>query len=123
MLTSAEMAKIAVKALDDKKAKEIKLLKTKDVTVLADYFVICTATSTTQVRALADYVEVKLKHDYDIVPHHTEGFESNSWVLIDYGSVLLHVFLPEAREFYNLERLWKDGNRIALSELGIEDVH
>ncbi len=117
-----EIVKHICEELLEHKAQELEVLHIEHLTTLTEYFVICTATSTTQVRALADYVEVKLKHDYDIAPHHTEGFESNSWVLIDYGSVIMHVFLPEAREFYNLERMWKDGTRIALSDLGIEDA-
>lgn len=118
-----EIVKHICEELLEHKAQELEVLHIEHLTTLTEYFVICTATSTTQVRALSDYVEVKLKHDYDVAPHHTEGFESNSWVLLDYGSVVLHVFLPEAREFYNLERLWKDGTRISLSELGIEDAH
>ncbi len=122
-MNANEIVKHICEELLEHKAQDLEVLHIEHLTTLTEYFVICTATSTTQVRALADYVEVKLKHDYDVAPHHTEGFESNSWVLMDYGSVLLHVFLPESRQFYNLEHLWKDGTRIPLSELGIEEAH
>ena len=117
-----EIAKHICEELLEHKAQELQVLHIEHLTTLTEYFVICTATSTTQVRALADYVEVKLKQDHQLMPHHVEGFESNTWVLIDYGSVLLHIFLPEARQFYNLEHLWKDGVRVPLSELGIAEA-
>ena len=91
------------------------------LTELTEYFVICSASSTTQVKALADNVEWHLKYDHDEMPHHTEGYESAQWMLLDYGCAVLHVFMPEARKFYNLENLWKDGTPVTLEELGIED--
>ena len=121
-MNANEIVKHVCEELLEHKGQEIEVLHIEHLTTLTEYFVICTATSTTQVRALADSVEFKLKHDYGVAPHHIEGFESNSWVLVDYGSVLLHVFLPESRQFYNLEHLWKDGVKIPLSELGIEEV-
>ena len=66
-------------------------------------------------------MEFHLKNDHDVMPHHVEGFESSSWILLDYGSMLVHIFLPETRDFYRLENLWKDGEKIALSELGVEE--
>ena len=72
-------------------------------------------------KALADNVEWHLKYDHDEMPHHTEGYESAQWMLLDYGCAVLHVFMPEARKFYNLENLWKDGTPVTLEELGIED--
>ena len=116
MLTSAEMAKIAVKALDDKKAKEIKLLKTKDVTVLEDYFVICTATSTTQVKTLSDYVEKALE-DNGERPLRREGYRNGGWVLVDFGCVVIHIFMDEARKFYSLEHLWSDAQDVDISDI------
>jgi ribosome-associated protein len=107
MLTPLDIAKIAVKALDDKKAGDITVLKTREVTVLADYFVICTANSTTQIKSLSDAVEKTLKEQGE-APLRNEGYRSGGWVLIDFGCVIVHLFLNEIREFYNLERLWGD---------------
>lgn len=107
------LAKAAVKALDDKKATDIKLLKVEDLTVLADYFVIATGTSTTQVKALADEVEVKMT-SLGLEPNHVEGAGSREWILLDYGSVVIHVFYPEAREYYALEHLWADAQPVEL---------
>ena len=70
---------------------------------------------------MKDNVEWHLKYDHDEMPHHTEGYESAQWMLLDYGCAVLHVFMPEARKFYNLENLWKDGTPVTLEELGIED--
>lgn len=109
--------KAAVRALDSKRGEDIQVLKVGDLTTLAEYFVICAATSTTQVKTLADEVEFRLKTDYGVVPHHIEGHDSASWILIDYGFALVHVFLQEARDFYGLEKLWKDAAQIPLDEL------
>lgn len=111
-----ELALVAAKALDDKKAKDLQVLKTADLTTLADYFVICSGTSTTQVKALADFCEKTLK-DAGEMPHHTEGHGDDGWVLLDYSSVIVHVFMPEAREFYKLERLWNDAEQVDLSDI------
>ncbi len=116
MMTPKEMAELAVKALDDKKAHEIKLLHTTDVTVLADYFVICTATSATQIKALADEVEHALELAGETA-HHREGYRSGGWVLIDFGCVVVHLFMDEMRKFYNLERLWADAEEVDISAL------
>ncbi len=120
-MNAQETARYICEALLERKGREIDVLQVEHLTTLTEYFVICTATSTTQVRALADSVEYHLKYDHDTMPHHVEGVESSSWILLDYGSVLVHIFVPEAREFYNLENLWKDGTRISLKELGVED--
>lgn len=109
--------KAAVRALDSKRGEDIQVLKVGDLTTLAEYFVICAATSTTQVKTLADEVEFRLKTDYGVVPHHIEGHDSASWILLDYGFALVHVFLQEARDFYGLEKLWKDAAQIPLDEL------
>ena len=116
-----EQVKYICEALLERKGHEIEVLRVEELTTLAEYFVICSATSTTQVKALADSVEFHLKHDHEIMPHHIEGFESSSWILLDYGGVLVHIFLPETRDFYRLENLWKDGEKISLSELGIDN--
>lgn len=107
----------AVHALDSKRGEDIQVLRVGELTTLAEYFIICAATSTTQVKTLADEVEFRLKTDYGVVPHHVEGHDSARWILMDYGFALVHVFLEEARSFYGLEKLWKDAVRIPLDEL------
>ena len=107
MLTPAEIAAIAAKALDDKKARDVTVLKTAEQTVLADYFVICSGTSAPHVKALEDEVDRRLSEaGEDLIRR--EGLRSDIWVLMDFGSVIVHVFTDEARKFYNLERLWSD---------------
>lgn len=110
-MTSLELAKKAASILDDKKARNIKVVQIDTISSLADYFVIATGTSSTHVRSLTDEVEAKLKKDSgeSVAPERVEGYRSNSWVLIDYASVVVHVFTPDARDFYDLDRLWADG--------------
>ncbi|WP_432617676.1 ribosome silencing factor [Butyricicoccus sp.] len=115
--TTRDYVKAMVNAMDSKRGEDIQVLKVADLTSIAEYFVICSATSTTQVKTLADEVEFKLKTDYDVMPHHVEGHDSASWILLDYGFALVHVFLESAREFYGLEKLWKDATAIPLEEL------
>ena len=116
MMTPKEIAEQIVKTLDGKMAHDLKLLRTTDVTVLADYFVICTATSTTQIKTLADEVEAVMEAKGE-AKLHREGYRSGGWVLIDFGCVVVHIFMEEARQFYNLERLWADAEEIDLTEL------
>ena len=113
-MTSYEMAVGLAKALDSKKGLNIKVLKTQELTTLADYFVLCTATSTTQIKALADVCEKALK-DAGEPPHHVEGHRGGTWILLDFSSVVVHIFNEEAREFYDLERLWSDAAPVDLS--------
>lgn len=115
MLNEREMTGIAVKALDDKKGRDIKVLRTADQTTLADYFVICSGSSNTQVRALAEAVEEALSKAGE-EPHHIEGHRGGQWTLMDYSSVVVHIFTEEGREFYGLERLWSDAQPVDLSE-------
>ena len=110
-MTSIEIAKEAVKAIDSKRGTNIKLIKVGDVSIIADYFVIATGQSSTQVKALADEVEYQLKEKGENVSH-IEGYRSDTWILLDYIDVVVHVFSEEAREYYNLERLWEDGEII-----------
>ena len=110
-MTSLETAKMSVKALDSKKALDIKVIKIQDISAIADYFVIATGTSSTHVKALADEVEAQLD-EAGISVSHVEGYRSNSWILLDYVDVVVHVFSDEAREYYDLERLWQDGEII-----------
>jgi len=113
MMTPKEVAKCIVEALDEKSAKDIKVLKTEDLTVLANYFVICTATSTTHIKTLADAVEHALEAKGE-PPRRREGYRDGGWVLIDFGCVIVHLFLQDIREFYNLERLWGDAEVVTL---------
>lgn len=116
MLKPAEMAKLAAKAMDEKMGKEITVLHTTDVTVLADYFVLCTASSTTHVKTLSDAVEHVLTEAGE-PPRRREGERASGWVLIDFGCVVVHIFMEEAREFYDLERLWADAQKIDIEQL------
>lgn len=116
MLPSREMAEIAVKALDSKKGKEIRLIRIDKITTLAEYFVICTGTSNTQINALCDAVEKELTEKGE-EPLHREGYRGGTWVLLDYGCVVVHVFNDEARKFYSLEHLWADGEEVDLSAI------
>ena len=111
MLTSKEIVTIAVKALSDKKARNVKVLKTEEQTVLADYFVICNGSSSTHIKALVDEVDRQLSEAGE-PPIRREGLRSDIWVLMDFGCVIVHVFTDEARKFYNLERLWSDAEVI-----------
>ena len=116
LMTPNEIAGIVVNTLDSKKALDIKLLKTREITILADYFVICTASSTTQLKTLSDEVEKVLKENGEM-PLRREGHRNGGWVLIDFGCVVVHLFLKEIREFYTLERLWGDAEDVDISKL------
>ena len=96
-----------VKILEDKKGKDVAVLDIKDLTVMAEYFVLCTGTSNTHIRTLAEEVESKLEAE-GLANLRKEGYDSLRWVLLDYGDVVVHVFHEEDRAFYNLERLWAD---------------
>ena len=115
MLNAKEMIAVAVKALDDKKGKDLKVLYTADQTTLADYFIICNGASNTQVRALAEAVEEAL-YKAGEEPHHIEGHRGGQWTLLDYSAVVIHIFTEEGREFYDLERLWSDADPVDISE-------
>ena len=115
MLNEKEMISIAVKALDGKQGKDIKALRSADQTTLADYFIICNGTSNTQVRALADAVEEAMSKAGE-EPHHIEGHRGGQWTLMDYSSVVVHIFTEEGREFYGLERLWSDAAPVDIAQ-------
>ena len=119
-MTEREMVGTAVKALDSKKGKDIRVLYTADQTTLADYFIICNGTSNTQVKALADAVEEAMSQQGE-EPHHVEGHRGGQWTLLDYSSVVIHVFTEEAREFYSLERLWTDAAPVDESQYLTQD--
>ena len=118
MLSPEQIAGVAAKALDDKKAQHIKVLKTAEQTVLADYFVICNGTSSAHIKALVGEVDKQLSEAGE-PPIRREGLRSDIWVLMDFGSVIVHVFTEEARKFYNLERLWSDSTEIDPAALPI----
>ena len=112
--TPRELALLAARALSEKKGREIQVLEIADLTTLADYFVLCTGSSNTQINALCDEVEKELDQLGE-QPIHREGYRGGTWVLLDYGCVAIHVFNEEARAFYGLERLWSDGHALDLT--------
>ena len=115
-LSPEQIAAIAARALDAKKAQDIRVLHTAEQTVLADYFVICNGTSSTHIKALVYEVDRQLSEAGE-PPVRREGLRSDIWVLMDFGSVIVHIFTDEARKFYNLERLWSDSEEVTLSSL------
>ena len=107
-----EMAKIAAAALEDKKARDLKILDISDVSVLADYFIIASGSNRNQVQAMVDEVEEKLgKAGY--TPKQIEGYQTANWILMDYQDLIIHVFDEENRLFYDLERIWSDGKVVS----------
>lgn len=113
---SAKMVKIAYQALDDKKAEDIQIINISGISVLADYFVIANGSNESQVRALVDNVEEELlKAGYTL--QQREGSGLGSWVLLDFGDIIVHVFDRENRSFYDLERIWRDGKFVSIDEL------
>ena len=116
MLSAKKVAYEVTKALDDKKGLDIKLLKIDSVSTLADYFLICTGTSNTHVKTLCDYAEYTLEQLGEPMLGR-EGHRGNAWELLDYGTIVVHVFTDEARKFYDLERLWADAENVDLSEI------
>lgn len=114
-MTGIDLVKAAVRALDDKKAEQIEVIQITELSVVADYFVIANGTSSTHVRALAGEVEDQLSK-LGVEVGHIEG-RATGWILLDYGSVVVHVFHRESREYYNLERLWADGKVIEIQDM------
>ena len=114
MMPAKEMAIEIVKAMDSKKGLDIRLLHTADITVLAEYFAICTASSPTHVKTLTEEID-HIMSELGEPPLRREGYRSGSWVLLDFGCVIVHVFMDEARKFYDLERLWHDAETVDLS--------
>ena len=110
------MSKLSYNALEDKKAVDIKLIDISAVSVLADYFIIASGTNRNQVQALADNVDETL-HKAGYPVKQTEGYRTANWVLMDYGDIIVHVFDSENRLFYDLERIWRDGQTITLEDL------
>lgn len=114
-LETTKILTTATEALDSKKALDLSAIKVSDLTVITEYFLLASATSSTHVRALAEEVEEKLSQN-GVEPLHIEGRATN-WILLDYGSVIVHVFTKDARGFYGLDRIWSDGEQVDLSEI------
>ena len=100
-----------IKALDSKRVEDIQLIGIRDLTIVADYFVIANGTSNTQTKALADAVEFEMKQK-GVEPIRVEGYQGATWIILDYGDIVVHVFYKETRSYYNLERLWSDGDQV-----------
>ncbi|WP_110462575.1 ribosome silencing factor [Ruminiclostridium sufflavum] len=107
-MDSKKLADKIMEAMQEKKAKDINMIDIHNITTIADYFVICSGTSTTHIKAIADEIDVKL-NEIGVEPYHKEGYDTARWILLDYADVVVHVFHQEDREFFNLERLWSDG--------------
>jgi len=108
-----ELVKALAAILDSKKAEDLTAIHTTEQTIISDYFLIATGTSSTHVKALADELEYEMKRQYGVLPKGIEG-RATGWILLDYGTVLVHIFQREQRDYYNLERLWEDAEKIEL---------
>ena len=121
MNQSKEMTKLAIAALEDKKANDVRVIDIAGVSVIADYFVIASGSNTNQVQAMADSVREALGiagHE----PRQVEGYGSANWILMDYNDIIVHIFSDESRTFYDLERIWRDGKEVSVGEFETEDV-
>ncbi|MCZ7542490.1 MAG: ribosome silencing factor [Anaerolineae bacterium] len=103
-----DLARYVVALVEDKKAENILLLDLRKVTIIADFFIICSAQSDRQLKTIVETVSVETKREHGILPHHIEGEAENGWVLIDYGVVVVHAFTPETRSYYDLEGFWRE---------------
>lgn len=117
-----ECALIAAKAADDKKATDIMIQEVGQLTSMTDYFVIATAANNRQVSAIIDEIEKAEREQAGIKPMHREGLDEGTWALLDYGAFVVHVFQPEARDYYRLEALWNDASVIDLKEAGVTEA-
>lgn len=113
-MTLREEVSTIVNALDEKKGNDLQVLKIGDLSIVAEYFVLATGNSNTHVHALADEVEYEMSQK-GVEPHHIEG-RSTGWMVLDYGSTVVHVFQPESRQYYNLERLWADAEPVDIQQ-------
>ena len=111
-ISSKELALAACKALADWRGGDIVTIYVRDKTVLCDYFVLASGSSSTQIRALGEHVEEEIEKAYAVQPTRTEGVHDGRWAVIDYGDVIVHIFNDETRLFYHLERLWEDGGNL-----------
>ena len=116
MADSKDMLKVIIDALQDKKAEDIRVIDISNVSVIADYFVIASGSNTNQIQAMVDNVEEEMfKAGYD--DPKVEGYNTASWILLDYNDVIVHVFSEDDRAFYNIERIWRDGKEIDINSL------
>lgn len=113
-MDSFELAKNIATVLDNKKADNLEVIKVKDLTIISDYFVIASATNSTHVKSLADDVEFEIKK-LGKSPERVEGYQGANWIVLDYLDVVVHIFYQETRDYYNLEKLWADGEKIDTS--------
>jgi ribosome-associated protein len=104
-----ELARRVVELIADKKGEDVLLLDIRDISILADYFVIGSATSKRQAKAIIDSIKEEAKQSFDVRPLHIDGEAATGWMLMDYGDVVVHLFMPEVRAYYDLEGLWRDG--------------
>lgn len=109
--SSQQLAEAIAEAADDKKAEGIVLLKVAGISYLADYFVIATGFSTTQVKAICDSIEKEIETKYQLLPLRLQGKSEGRWIAVDYGDVIVHIFMPEERDFYDLEAFWGHAER------------
>ena len=119
-ITSQQKLETIVKALDSKRAEDIQAIKIGDLTIIADYFVIADGTSNIHTKALAEEVEFKMTQ-LGIEPSRTEGYPGQTWIVLDYGDIVVHVFYKETRDHYNLERLWSDGTAVDISQYLVKE--
>ena len=115
-MDSKQITKITVDALDDKKGVNIKVIDISEISILADYFIIAGGTNENQVKALADNVEEQLAKN-ELMPKQIEGYDNANWILMDYQDVIVHIFNEQDRLFFDLERIWSDGNLIDKTDL------
>ena len=106
-MTSIQIAELIRTILEDKKAQAIEIIEVAEKSILADYFIIATGTSVTHVRALSDEVSFQLKDKHQLIVKHIEGESTSRWILMDYGDIVVHLFHPEERDFYSLDKLWQ----------------
>ena len=115
-MESRELAKIAYNALDEKKGINISIIDISEISTLADYFIIAGGNNENQVKALANSVEEEM-YKVDCKPKQIEGFDNANWILMDFSDIIVHVFNEEDRLFYDLERIWRDGKHLAVTDL------
>ena len=115
MNNSKEMTSLAIKALEDKKGNDIRVIDIQDISIIADYFIIASGSNRNQVQTMADYVEEVLgRSGYE--PKQLEGYGTATWILMDYNDIIVHIFSEEDRLFYDLERIWRDGKNVDIDE-------
>ena len=117
---SREMTRLAIQALEDKKAEDIRIIDISQVSILADYFIIASGTNRSQIQAMTDNVSEVLGRSGTAL-RQVEGYDTANWILMDFGDIIVHIFDKENRLFYNLERIWQDGKQVELSEFLDQD--